>query len=302
MTRKILTAAICVGVLSTIGTAVQQPPNFRSSTRTVAVFATVQDRAGRLVPDLTREEFEVLDNGRQVEISVFSNEPQPITAVVMLDMSGSMWSQLPRLQTSLEYVVSTLRPGDRIRIGTFGTEVSLSHWLTGDGHVLRRVIREELWPGGSSPLWRALDMSMTSLAGEQGRRVVLALTDGVNHAPGGKGLPEIPGGFGSVTRRAVADPDVMFYAVGYGDPHYGQRLRGDIVDLTDLTGGGHTNVPPSADLGQAFARIGEELRHQYLIGFVPDTVDGPARRLEVRSKRSGVKVRARTTYLPGDAR
>lgn len=213
-----------------------------------------------------------------------------------------MFSELPRIQASLHHFIATLQPADRIRIGSFGREVALSHKLTGDHDVLRRVVQEELWPGGTSPLWRALDVSAASLAHEPGRRVVLALTDGVNYAPGGRELPEIPGGFGTVKRRAITDAEVMFYAVGYGDPARGKRLRGDIVELTNITGGGHTDVPPSADLGQAFARIGEELRHQYLIGFAPAVFDGKEHKLKVRTKQRGLKVRARTTYMPGSGR
>ena len=59
--------------------AQNQNPTFRGGVRTVAVYATVQDRGGRLVPDLTREDFEILDNGRPVQLTVFSNEPLPIS-------------------------------------------------------------------------------------------------------------------------------------------------------------------------------------------------------------------------------
>ena len=71
------------------GPAAQQP-TFKSGARTVAVYATVQDGDGRLVPDLTREQFEVRDNGKPQPITVFSNEIQPISVIVMLDRSGSM--------------------------------------------------------------------------------------------------------------------------------------------------------------------------------------------------------------------
>ena len=275
-----------------------QAPLFRSTTRMISVFATVQGTDGRLVPNLSRQDFLVLDNGKPVEISVFSNDPQPVTAVVMVDVSSSMTTQMPRVTESLHHFVSTLLPGDRIRIGSFGSEVGLSHSLTGDREALNRVLEEELWPGGFSPLWRALDVSMKALAGEPGRRVILTLTDGMNFAPGGDiGLPEIQGGFDTVKRQAVTDAGVMIYAVGYRDRMSGSRLKGQIVELTELTGGGHADVAPDEDLGRAFEEIGKELRQQYVIGFAPSALDGKVHRLEVRALRAGLRARARTSYL-----
>ena len=297
MAGRLLTCLIAVLLLPTVR-AQQEQPLFRTTTRVISVFATAQGPDGRLVPNLAKEDFLVLDNGRPAEITVFSNAPQSITAVVMVDVSSSMYSQMPRVTESLHHFVSTLQQGDRIRIGSFGAEVALSHSLTGDRDTLRRVLDEELWAGGTSPLWRGLDVAMKALAGEPGRRVVLALTDGVNSAPGGNAsLPEIPGGFDAVKRRAVDDAGVMIYAVGYRDPMSGMRLKGDIVDLTGLTGGGHADVGPDENLGRAFEEIGKGLRQQYAIGFAPAALDDKVHKLEVRALRKGVTVRARTSYL-----
>src|SRR3954471_24840113 len=67
-----------------------QPPTFSAGNRTVAVYATVTTAQGRLVPDLTRDDFTIEDNGKRQELSLFSNDVQPITAVVLLDRSGSL--------------------------------------------------------------------------------------------------------------------------------------------------------------------------------------------------------------------
>ena len=67
-----------------------QPPSFTTGTRTVAVFATVTTARGRLVPDLSRDDFTIDDNGKRQVLTVFSNDIQPITIVMLLDRSGSM--------------------------------------------------------------------------------------------------------------------------------------------------------------------------------------------------------------------
>src|SRR5262245_12366228 len=72
----------------------QQQPTFRSGARTVAVYATVTDRDGRLAPDLARDVFQIRDDGKPQTITVFSNEIQPIRVVVMLDRSTSMRGNL----------------------------------------------------------------------------------------------------------------------------------------------------------------------------------------------------------------
>ena len=99
MTR-LATAAI--GVLLGAGVLAQdaQEGRFRTSVDTVSIYATVNDAGGRLVPDLTKEDFTVLDNGAARDITFFSSDIQPITVVVMLDMSESMFPRFLRLRSS----------------------------------------------------------------------------------------------------------------------------------------------------------------------------------------------------------
>src|ERR1051325_4052676 len=70
--------------------ATPQEPTFKDVTRTVAVYATVTSADGRLVPELTRDQFAILDNGKPQPLTLFSNDVQPITVVLLLDRSGSM--------------------------------------------------------------------------------------------------------------------------------------------------------------------------------------------------------------------
>src|SRR5882762_2837459 len=79
-----------------------QQPTFKSGTQLVSVFATVTDAQKRLVPNLTKEDFEILDNEKLQPIVFFQNEVQPITVVVMLDTSGSMTASIPLLRAAAE--------------------------------------------------------------------------------------------------------------------------------------------------------------------------------------------------------
>ena len=100
--------------------ALAQQPTFRGGTSAVSVYTTVRNRDGHLVGDLPREAFQLLDNGQPVEISVFSNAAQPVTAALMLDMSGSMTGEFFHVREAALALVSALSPDDRVRIGTFG--------------------------------------------------------------------------------------------------------------------------------------------------------------------------------------
>jgi Ca-activated chloride channel homolog len=280
-------AVALVAAATAAGASPHAQVQFRSSVSTVAVWATVADRDGRLVPDLTRDDFIVRDNGKPVEISLFSNDPQPITVVIMLDMSGSMIGRFIKVRNSTVDFINALKPDDRAQIGTFGDEVAISPLLTSDKTVLTRVAHEELWPGGATPLWNALDAGMTALSAEPGRRVILTLTDGGDSCQLRRCVS-----FGHVQKRAVRE-GFMIYAIGMDRP----GLSTEIIELAQDTGGGHYEIAAEDDLPSTFLRIADELRRQYLIGFTPAERDGRMHRLEVALRRQGMDVRARKTYL-----
>src|SRR5262249_2648232 len=194
----------------------QDKTTFRSTSRTVNVYATVQGSDGRLVPDLTRSDFRVFEDGHERPLTVFDNTPQAITVAVMFDMSNSMASQYERIRQAAGALGAALRRGDRARIGTFGQEVAISPLLTGDKSVLARILDEELWPGGPTPLWYATDVAMTTLDDEPGRRVVLLLTDGEDSGPFVRGS--------AVTRSAAASRSTRSACHGVSFPAKCSRL------------------------------------------------------------------------------
>jgi len=276
-------------------TAVSGQPAFRSGVQTVVIHATVQDADGRLVPDLTREKFTVLDNGRPVEITAFSNDVQPITVALLLDMSGSMFSRVILVRDATLKFIEALRPDDRVRIGTFGAEIALSPILTGDKAILTRIAREELWPGGDTPLWNAMYAGMESLANEPGRRIVLVLTDGINQGS----VPGRTRHFDDVRERATRD-GFMIYAIGMeGLDQQDVAARRRFEVMIAETGGGHFQLRRDADLDSTFTQIADELRRQYLLGFTPAIADGRSHTLEVRVEGRGLRVRARKSYIAG---
>ena len=276
----------CVAVVAGVVSIALSPqrPAFRAGVDTVEVYATVSDRAGRLVPNLPREEFQLLSDGKPVELTVFSNEIKTITVVVLIDTSGSTVERLLWFRQSVGHLVDALQGNDRLRIGSFGEEIAISPHLTGDKAILKRILRDELWPGGGTPLWRAMHEGIRSLAAEDGRRVVLVMSDGVNI--GSRMLEN------DVRRRAV-EGGFMVYALSA----QGMGL-GLLRDVAEATGGGYLEVRADADLNETMTRVAEELRHQYMLGFTPPVIDGKPHRLTVRLTTSGLRARAPREYVP----
>lgn len=265
---------------------VQDRPTFRSAAYTVHVYATVQGEDGRLITDLTREDLEILDDNRPQPITVFDNTPQTITLAVMFDMSRSMARYFTRIRAGAESLVRALWPDDRARIGSFGLEVAISPLLTSDKPTLLRIIDEELWLGTATPLWHGAEVAMTSLDVEPGRRVVLLFTDGDD-----SGL-FVPGSLRQV-RTMAERGDFMIYAIGLE----GGGLTEDMRTLVDDSGGGRHIVRDQEDLGETFAKVVEELHHQYVIGFSMPALDGRTHKLTLRTKVPGATVRGRKSYV-----
>src|SRR5262249_42070642 len=101
----LLATATLVAQQTTPPPTVPQQGVFRGGVQTVAIYATVTDTSGHLVTDLEQKHFEVFDDGKPQEISLFKSDVQPITVVVMLDTSGSMTSNFELLKQSAEQFV-----------------------------------------------------------------------------------------------------------------------------------------------------------------------------------------------------
>jgi Ca-activated chloride channel homolog len=287
--------ALAIGVgVSAQQAAPEQQPLFRGSAiPTVAVYATVLDASGRLVPDLTKDDFLITDEGKPVDITLFSNKPLPFTAVVMLDTSASMTGSLDLLNSAAEQFVIRLMPTDRARVGAFNDKIQLSDAFTNNRDALIRDLKE-LQFGNPTRLNDAIAASLDALEGIDGRRVVLVFTDGEDTAS------KI--GFRPVLDRA-RNEEVMVYAIGLESEMFNgvriQRSRPsrDLRKIADETGGGYFELKKSDELSATFTRVAQELRSQYLLGFTPTALDGKPHRLEVRLKRQGLNARARKSYM-----
>jgi len=287
-----ITALAAAALLALPATPRAQQAAFRGGTTTVSIYATVVNKEGRLVPDLEREHFEIYDDGKKQDVTVFKSDVQPVSVIVMLDTSGSMTLNLDLLKQAAEQFVIRLLPTDRARLGSFSDKIMINPpTFTSNRDELVRIVHENIEFGNPTYLWDAIARSMTALQKEQGRKVVLVFTDGEDDKSREYKFDEL-------FTRAQSE-DVMIYAVGLKNRFMGMETRPD-KDLKRLaleTGGGYFELTKATDLATTFTKVADELHRQYVLGFTPQTLDNRVHLLDVRVKVDGMMARARKSYL-----
>jgi Ca-activated chloride channel family protein len=329
-----------VGLLTLSGTlAARQEPVFKTGNRTVAVYATVTNADGRFVPDLRRDAFAIFDNGKPQPLTLFANDIQPITVVILLDRSGSMRSKFALVEEAAEQFVAAMLPTDKARIGSFSNRIQVDpRDFTSDHDELLKILRTELQEEGPTPLWNAVNVGITALLHQQGRRVILVFTDGVDSP---MNFSNTNNSLKDVMKRAEEE-DVMVYAIGlagengpaahrssggsFGHPGLGRGGGGrgragsggsqghggrppvdgqpdaGLPKLAAATGGGYFELASTNDLASTFGRVADELHHQYALGFTPTALDGKMHTLDVRLADTSLTARARKSYLAQNER
>jgi VWFA-related protein len=276
--------------------AAQQPqgPVFKAGTSVVSLFVTVADAQKRLVPDLTKDDFEVYDNDKSQSISYFDNSIHPITVVVMLDTSGSMTLTIDLLKRAAEQFLIRLLPDDKAKVGAFNDKIQIGAKFSNNRDQLISEVRD-LDYGNGTLLWDALGASLDELKNIDGRRVVVVFTDGDDQGSRKYGL-------GKVIERARGE-DVMIYAIGLESNYFnGQRMVRSKPDsglrkIADETGGGYFELTKAAELASTFTKVAAELHSQYVIGFAPTQLDNRVHKLLVKVKPPGLTARARRSYV-----
>lgn len=269
----------------------------------VTVPVVASDVNGQFVPDLTRGNFQLFENGRQQRIDRVIPEAEPFHVALILDVSNSTYLKHVDIQTAALEFVQALRPDDRVMVLSFGSRVSLDSEFTTDRNQLRdAIVRTRVF--GGTRLYDAVDLAVTERFNRiQGRKAVVLFTDGVDT------LSRLATSASTLVR--IEESDVLVYVIQYdterdirgmGRSTDAEYARGDIYlhDLSGGSGGRLFNASTAPSLKGAFAQIAEELRHQYTICYYPDEAagDGSYRTIRVTVDRPDVRIRARKGYRP----
>jgi VWFA-related protein len=296
----------------------EKTPTLTVRTEVVNIYAVVRDKK-RLVPNLTKEDFLVTEDGVPQQIRYFSRETDtPLTLVMMIDTSPSQEKVLPVEQEEAKaFLRQILRPKDMAAVLHFDLDVELLRDFTSDQARLAKAIDETVINGGgrgplpgtfptdSTPccthLYDAVYLAANDLLkSEVGRKVMILLTDGQDE--GSKVKLE-------TALEAAQKADCIIYALNITDRAFYRfepfGYNGDSVlhKLTQETGGRVIRVGHVKDMAAAFQEIAEELRTQYLLGYTPTNRrhDGTFRRLQVKVRSGHYEVQARRGYYaPSD--
>jgi VWFA-related protein len=276
-----------------------QEPAFRSVSDLVIVPTTITDRAGRFVRGLTASDFEIREDGNLRPVAQFSANRVPVSVVILLDISGSMSTEPNRwslTQRAVASFLSRLEANDEVTLVVFNDRPErLGGWTRHTFDVFSALGRVKT--GGGTALFRALTSALPVLnEASQPRRVLLLISDGNDHSVDRFGAPN-PGAIGRErSLEALRRSGAALYAIGIGmgrEP-VNRRMLGD---LSEPTGAYFEVVSNGAMLEAAVGRVADDLRDQYILAFEPAQTDGAFHRIEIKTRDTEQRVRARSGYV-----
>lgn len=274
----------------------QEPPDqpvFRSSVEMVSMAAVVRDKRGRVVPSLSREDFEVLDAGRRRSIIDLRSEASaPASVALLVDGSGSMsvGHTLDAAREVAADMLNVLDPSrDEAALFTFDKNLIELQDFTSDFEPIR-IRLEDLEAYGTTSLYDAIAQTARRIARfARHRRAIVVLTDGAD------------------TSSVLTPAEVSGLASSIDVPVYVLALEGaemanraPLADLARWTGGEFLSAENRPQALAAVRQVAQELRYQYVLAFEPASSSG-WRRVEVRTRRPGLTVRTRSWYLAGSS-
>jgi VWFA-related protein len=298
-----------------------QPPSdqeplqtFKAEVNVVNIFYNVKDKHGMLIPNLTKDNFDVLEDGKPQTIKYFSAESnQPLTLGIMIDTSASQTRVLDIEQESCaQFLRAVLRDKDLAFVINFDTDVDLDQDFTNNVHDLTRALNKmqiNAGMGGGPPglgggpvpttprgtlLYDAIYLGADEkLKNEVGRKAMIIFTDGEDQGSRLRIQDAI---------EAAQKADTICYVILIADRGFyggfGYSGDSDMRKLAEATGGRVIEVGNKQDkLRDAFNQIQNELRSQYNLGYTPTNtkLDGSYRKIQIKEK-GDYKVQARQGY------
>lgn len=296
----------------------------RVETDLVTIPVRVTTKGGRPVPDIKQSEFKIFEDGVEQDVAFFGTNDAPFTVALLLDMSYSAIFKLPEIQAAAKQFIAQLKPNDKVMIVSFDEKVRILCEVTDNRKALRYAI-EGARVGSGTSVYDAVDTVVNEKFRKlPGRKAIVLLSDGVDTTSKRTNLKSILGDvnetdlliypiqydtFDDVQNNRRKDAEVRYddndrpYVVdtprgkGERDEDYADA-REFLTEMAGRTGGRVQRVNTSTNLAAAFARIADELRKTYSLGYYPTSERKPGGKyLRVRVYRPDLAVRARETYL-----
>ncbi len=267
----------------------------------VNIFVNVADRNGAIVGGLTREDFAVSEDGRPQQIAVFEKQSEmPLNLMLAVDTSGSVRKDMTEeAAAARRFAHAIVRPQDQMAVLQFATEV---RELTPFTNKLTQIDRSlgQLRGDFATALYDAIYLGADRLGATDGRKVLVVISDGDDTVKSTT--------YAQALEEALRNEVMIYSLIDVPiEASAGRDTGGEhaLITLSEQTGGKYFYVADGG-LDKAFARVGDDLRTQYLLGYYPHNQE-PGRiyhRLQVTVPRAAAEdfnVRHKTGYY-ADAR
>jgi Ca-activated chloride channel family protein len=262
----------------------RREPSIRVETQLVLINVTVTDPMNRFVTGLEKEHFKLTEDKSEQTITQFSSEDAPLSVGLVFDASGSMGSKLSKSRQAAAQLFKTANPEDEFFLVQFNNRPELVvGFTTNTEEIQNRLTFTQA--KGRTALLDGVYLAMNQMKkAHNPRKAIIILSDGGDNS---SRYTE------SEVKNLVREADVQVYAIGIFEPMAGrgrtaEELAGPglLTELAESTGGRHFPVENLNELPDVAAKIGIELRNQYVLGYSPTntTKDGKYRRVQVKLK------------------
>ncbi len=277
-------------------TALAQEPQFtiKVESNLVNVLCTVTDRRGRLIPNLTKDDFIIEEDGKKQEVVSFSKENElPLTLALLIDTSGSVREVLPaEKETASAFINTILTPRDLAMVIKFDKVAKVMQDFTESKRRMSDAIDQSGPTGNGTALYDALILAARDhLSMESGRKAMILISDGDDEGSSHR-LNDALFAAQSADSIIYSISNIVDGAQSGKGPDTLKRLSGD-------TGGAVFFIRRATDFKGIFDTIASELRGQYSIAYksTNTTRDGKFRNIKVLAKETSMTVRARKGYF-----
>ena len=276
---------ICAGVLVVLAaialsaqSKIQEEATFRADARLVVLHATVVNKGGHLLTDLTQKAFHVYENGVEQPIKKFLREDVPVSMGLIVDNSGSMRTKRQRVEASALALVKASNPQDEVFIVNFNDEAFLDQPFTSDIKELERGLAKIDSRGGTA-MRDAIRMSIDYLKenGKKDKKVLVVVTDGDDNNSSGT-LENLV--------KAAQQSEVLIYTVGLlseEEKREAKRATRALNAIAEATGAKSYYPKELKDVDGVCQQVAHDIRSQYIIEYSPtnSALDGSFRQIKV---------------------
>ena len=260
--KKLVLALIVSAALASVA---QESETLKVDVKLVNVFVTVTDAHGSPVASLQKENFLLKEDGKEQKISIFSRESAlPLSIVLAIDTSLSTKKDLPLEQAaSHKFAHAILRSQDGLAVYQFSEEVTQVVPFTSDLSKIDAGI-DRLRNGAATALFDVVFLGSQALGARQGRKVIVAVTDG------GDTVSQVDY---KQALRAAQESEAIIYSIIIVpiEASAGRDTGGEhaLIQFSEDTGGKYYYASSLPQLDEAFRKISDELRMQYLLAYYP---------------------------------